>query len=40
MVVALKPPITGFDLVRAVLEKNPKEALARLKRLKEEGEEP
>jgi DNA polymerase-3 subunit delta len=26
MVVALKPPITGFDLVRAVLEKNPKEA--------------
>ena len=39
-VVALRPPITGFDLVRAVLGKDPKEALARLKRLKEEGEEP
>lgn len=38
--VALKPPVGGFDLVRAVLGKDPKEALARLKRLKEEGEEP
>jgi DNA polymerase-3 subunit delta len=39
-VVALKPPITGFDLVRAVLEGDPKGALARLRRLREEGEEP
>ncbi len=39
-VVALRPPLTGFDLVRSVLERNPKEALLRLKRLKEEGEEP
>ncbi|MGC8968734.1 MAG: DNA polymerase III subunit delta [Thermus sp.] len=39
-VVALRPPLTGFDLVRAVLKKDPKEALLRLKRLKEEGEEP
>ena len=39
-VVALRPPLTGFDLVRSVLEKDPKEALLRLRRLKEEGEEP
>ncbi|MGC8876409.1 DNA polymerase III subunit delta [Thermus sp.] len=39
-VVALRPPLTGFDLVRAVLKKDPKEALLRLKRLKEGGEEP
>jgi len=39
-VVALRPPLTGFDLVRSVLEKNPKEALFRLRRLREEGEEP
>lgn len=39
-VVALKPPVSGFDLVRAVLDKDPKGALARLRRLKEEGEEP
>jgi len=38
--VALRPPVGGFDLVRAVLGKDPKEALARLKRLEEEGEEP
>ena len=30
----------SFDLVRSVLEKDPKEALLRLRRLKEEGEEP
>lgn len=39
-VVALRPPVSGFDLVRAVLDKDPKGALARLRRLKEEGEEP
>ncbi|BDG16666.1 MULTISPECIES: DNA polymerase III subunit delta [Thermus] len=39
-VVALKPPVTGFDLVRAVLEGDAKEAFRRLKALREEGEEP
>ncbi|AEV16659.1 DNA polymerase III, delta subunit [Thermus sp. CCB_US3_UF1] len=39
-VVALRPPVTGFDLVRAALEGNAPEALRRLQRLKEEGEEP
>ncbi len=39
-VVALKPPVTGFDLVRAVLEGDAKRAFRHLKRLREEGEEP
>lgn len=39
-VVALRPPVSGFDLVRAVLEGDAKEAFRRLKRLREEGEEP
>jgi DNA polymerase-3 subunit delta len=39
-VVALKPPVTGFQLVGAVLEGNAKEAFRRLRALREEGEEP
>ncbi len=39
-VVALRPPVTGFQLVGAVLEGNAKEAFRRLKALREEGEEP
>ncbi len=39
-VVALRPPVTGFQLVGAVLEGNAKEAFRRLRALKEEGEEP
>ncbi|GLV46985.1 DNA polymerase III subunit delta [Thermus sp. LT1-2-5] len=39
-VVALRPPVTGFDLVRAVLEGDAKEAFRRLRALWEEGEEP
>ncbi|GAB5601499.1 DNA polymerase III subunit delta [Thermus sp. FJN-A] len=38
--VALRPPVTGFDLVRAVLEGKDREAFHRLRRLREEGEEP
>lgn len=39
-VVALRPPVTGFQLVGAVLEGNAKEAFRRLRALREEGEEP
>ncbi|WCM39296.1 DNA polymerase III subunit delta [Thermus antranikianii] len=39
-VVALKPPVSGFDLVRAVLEGEAKAAFRHLRRLREEGEEP
>ncbi|MBW6393727.1 DNA polymerase III subunit delta [Thermus sp. SYSU G05001] len=39
-VVALKPPVSGFDLVRAVLEGDTKAAFRHLRRLREEGEEP
>ncbi|WP_243028165.1 DNA polymerase III subunit delta [Thermus albus] len=39
-VVALRPPVTGFDLVRAVLEGDAQKVFRHLKRLKEEGEEP
>jgi DNA polymerase-3 subunit delta len=39
-VVALRPPVTGFQLVGAVLEGNAKEAFRRLRGLREEGEEP
>ncbi|WP_243090197.1 DNA polymerase III subunit delta [Thermus neutrinimicus] len=39
-VVALKPPISGFDLVRAVLDRDARAAFRHLRRLREEGEEP
>ncbi|MDM7324881.1 MAG: DNA polymerase III subunit delta, partial [Thermus sp.] len=39
-VVALRPPVTGFDLVRTVLEGDAQKAFRHLKRLKEVGEEP
>ncbi|TBH16525.1 DNA polymerase III subunit delta [Thermus thermamylovorans] len=39
-VVALRPPVSGFDLVRAVLEGEARAAFRHLRRLREEGEEP